>query len=485
MERKISQKQYKRHVQTVLLLVIAAAVALLVFFWAVQQAVEANVKQSVCRNVENQNKYFQMTLDIQYSYLEAAAGKVGLSKQLFSEDNMDLIRSITECTELDRVAIIDSSGESHYDNGEVKSVKERRYFAEGMAGSRTISDPLESKVSGQTRVILGVPIWKDGKTGGEVIGILGGSYDVSTLSQLLFGDIYGGKGNPFLAAKDGKIIAYGEESMESLKDKDNLFDFYSEMYGDTRAIVQMRRDFAAGKSGFLQIKKRTSIRNVAYEPFGYNGWMICYGVSSEDAEKDYRFISHYEMILLIVMVGLVLCMIFSFVNVNGVRQKELIKLASTDALTELHSKKSTEDQIQKWLSPENEALKGIQAFLIMDVDYFKEVNDNYGHTVGDEVLRQIGGCIKKVFRSTDIMGRIGGDEFAVFIKNVGSVENVEHKAVELAERIRQMTVPELADQRITCSIGVACYPKHGRTYLELFKHADMALYETKDRGRNG
>lgn len=114
---------------------------------------------------------------------------------------------------------------------------------------------------------------------------------------------------------------------------------------------------------------------------------------------------------------LVCLMILYIVRKNNQENKELVYTAQRDALTGLFNKQYTEEFINQVL--EDQQLPQLHAFLIMDVDKFKNVNDTYGHAVGDIVLEQFGKLLKSHFRGYDIVGRIGGDEFAVLMKNVG------------------------------------------------------------------
>ena len=95
---------------------------------------------------------------------------------------MDLIKSITKHTDFCGTALIEPNGDAHYDNGLIKNLSHRRYFKEVISGKRTLSDPLDSSISGSTRVVLGVPIYNSKH---KVIGALGGSYDVTALSLSL------------------------------------------------------------------------------------------------------------------------------------------------------------------------------------------------------------------------------------------------------------------------------------------------------------
>ena len=122
---------------------------------------------------------------------------------------------------------------------------------------------------------------------------------------------------------------------------------------------------------------------------------------------------------------------------------------------------------------------------MMDIDYFKQINDTYGHAVGDEVLQKIGHLLKSHFRSHDIVGRIGGDEFIVLMTNVHDRNAAISRISELHDQMHRLEISALQGKHLTCSMGICFSPENGTTYRELYLHADHALYETKRKGRNG
>lgn len=123
-------------------------------------------------------------------------------------------------------------------------------------------------------------------------------------------------------------------------------------------------------------------------------------------------------------------------------------------------------------------------FLILDIDKFKDINDTYGHSAGDAVLQRIGEFLRSQFREGDIIGRIGGDEFIILMKYVGS-RTIARKRVEaMLNEIRSMKHPELEGRPVTFSVGVVFSPESGSSFEELYKNADQALYQTKRSGRN-
>lgn len=151
--------------------------------------------------------------------------------------------------------------------------------------------------------------------------------------------------------------------------------------------------------------------------------------------------------------------------------------AQQDSLTNLYNKETTHNMICRFL--ETEGVEGVHGLMVLDVDDFKMINDTRGHLYGDAVLSTVSDKLRMLFRSTDIVGRIGGDEFLVFLKNVNSRAQMETQAAALLS-----TFANAPDYKITCSIGAAVYPEDGAGIGELFQNADTALYLAKKNGKN-
>lgn len=165
------------------------------------------------------------------------------------------------------------------------------------------------------------------------------------------------------------------------------------------------------------------------------------------------------------------------------RQMELIRIqANTDHLTGLSNRYACETQIKEYFDQDGKT--ELSAFLLIDLDDFKEVNDTFGHIAGDKALVYIGNALKQYFRSTDIISRFGGDEFVVFMKNIKE-ESVLFKLME--RLLKQLVfVYEDAQHRIElkASIGIAIAPKDGQQIETLYQKADKALYRIKNQGKN-
>lgn len=166
---------------------------------------------------------------------------------------------------------------------------------------------------------------------------------------------------------------------------------------------------------------------------------------------------------------------------NIEEEKKIQIQAVLDEMTRFYSKRETERLIETVLSG---TPGGRYAFFIFDIDNFKQANDCYGHRFGDFCIKEFSSIIRKHFREKDILGRIGGDEFAAFIP-VPDIGWARKKAGELAEALNTVIENQDRSWQMSVSIGVAVYPEAGTLFEELYGNADKALYETKIRGRNG
>lgn len=155
--------------------------------------------------------------------------------------------------------------------------------------------------------------------------------------------------------------------------------------------------------------------------------------------------------------------------------------AERDALTGLYNKTSSRRQIEEYLAtrPSTE----LAALLIIDADDFKHINDNYGHMFGDTVLSRISEEICHLFRNMDVISRIGGDEFLVFLRNIPDKALVQDRCQKLVNTLSQLFQDKLPGCGLSCSVGVALVPEHGTDYATLFLRADQALYQAKGRGK--
>lgn len=163
-------------------------------------------------------------------------------------------------------------------------------------------------------------------------------------------------------------------------------------------------------------------------------------------------------------------------------EKEIHFLAHNDPLTKLPNRNRFNEELDQLFAGQATS-RNCFAVMLIDLDHFKQINDVYGHMVGDQVLKVSAESIKKALRPGDFIGRLGGDEFAVIVPNLTSPDDAE----KIADRIKQSLVEGSLELprgvSIGASIGIAACPDHAKTADTLLRHADASLYDAKANGR--
>ncbi|MDD3339598.1 MAG: diguanylate cyclase [Lachnospiraceae bacterium] len=161
-------------------------------------------------------------------------------------------------------------------------------------------------------------------------------------------------------------------------------------------------------------------------------------------------------------------------------KQEIVAQSKQDKLTGILNKSAAERRCFAYLEEDS---TDACAMIVMDIDNFKGINDSLGHYAGDKILHMFGDAIRQAFRESDILGRIGGDEFLVLMKNCADYEQVEAKMSKLAEVFRY-NVTDKFNLEVTCSYGAILKGDEYIPYMPLFNMADKLLYRAKRKGKN-
>lgn len=166
------------------------------------------------------------------------------------------------------------------------------------------------------------------------------------------------------------------------------------------------------------------------------------------------------------------------------QNEQLQHLACHDGLTGLMTREFFNQMLGSALAQAKRHDKSF-ALMMLDVDHFKEINDTFGHLAGDRILQEMSSCLKQQLRSEDVIARLGGDEFAIFLADISHATMAGRVAKKILDAISELSVMiDGHEVLIKISIGIACYPQAGQSTHDLMKHADTALYQAKERGRN-
>ena len=159
------------------------------------------------------------------------------------------------------------------------------------------------------------------------------------------------------------------------------------------------------------------------------------------------------------------------------------ELAITDKLTGVSSRKYCLERLDEELQ-RSKKLKNSFSVLMVDVDHFKEINDHYGHLVGDVILKDIARVIKDNTRQIDLMGRYGGEEFLIILTET-AVDQARFAAERIRTAVENKSVTAYDEHlSVTISIGISSFPMHAIDVASLIDISDKALYKAKESGRN-
>lgn len=177
-----------------------------------------------------------------------------------------------------------------------------------------------------------------------------------------------------------------------------------------------------------------------------------------------------------------LCVMLTAKDIDAIKQQEqkLMVAARLDQMTMLLNRETSMEYIRQVLSNEHDRL---HVLFMLDIDNFKALNDTFGHQVGDEFLIALAKELKHSFRESDVVGRIGGDEFFALMRNVSEISQVERKANDILNVVNKVA-SNYSQVKVSGSVGISLYPGNGRTLDEMYAKADEALYEAKRGGKN-
>lgn len=162
---------------------------------------------------------------------------------------------------------------------------------------------------------------------------------------------------------------------------------------------------------------------------------------------------------------------------------EMMRKSECDPMTGVFNKSALAQRIREKLKTTEGIATGV--FLMLDVDRFKTINDTCGHPFGDMVLMRTAKLLLEHFRESDVVGRLGGDEFCVFFSGMRSRKQMEHCVAGICKAMREILPPEETRVKLSVSVGVALCKGVGRSFEEIYKEADTALYSVKNHGRDG
>lgn len=442
---------------------------------------EANAIDKVLKQAVMISSYYDGVLDSKISMARAVAGYCVQDEDIFDEKNIEYISSLKSSLNLNEVYLVKSGGDAMSSDGQIHKESFSDPMYEGILGE---ADSVLAKTAdnGEVYLLIAAPIRTDYERKGTVVFEL----KAREIEKVIDTPSY----NYSMIDNTGIIADHLETGSDFFTIGTNVF----EQMGGYRYVRNnsdmMRKNMSVGKSGYIEIASpQGDNRVIVYQPLKNYPCSILIAVNTlaiERSANDENAATRDIIMKILFSVGIFLGLIIMIYLVSKVastkENRELQNKAETDLLTDLYNKMSTERKIREYLDGEGRGKTNMMC--VLDVDNFKKINDTMGHAFGDEVLSTLGKRLKSEFRVTDIIGRMGGDEFVIFLKDVKDDTIISREANRVEEFFKNFQVGQYTKYSATASIGVSIYPKDAQDYDSLFKAADSALYTSKKRGKN-
>lgn len=388
----------------------------------------------------------------------------------------ELLGIASSAAGVETVLYSDSGGAAVDQKGNDLNIGKTAWFQEVLAGERSYIYAKEVE-----SVAVVKPVSADGGQGYLIL-----LYPMSQFADMLMNS--GFDSASFLAVVDleGNVLGASGSSTNSCLKGGNLFSALEPENKDNARVLRNR--IGNGSRGNLEMQTGSQFYVVTFVPLDSSRWDMVLGVSASYVERQAGYLrsnTKNMVVSLLVVIGVFFCIVMVINIVGKIRsnekKRELEDKADTDLLTGLSNKLATERKIKDYMAknPDKQSM-----MFLFDIDNFKKINDTMGHAFGDEVLRSLGVQIGAIFRASDIVGRVGGDEFMVFLKDITSDEDIMKEAGKVEVFFKSFQAGEYVKYKATASIGVAIFPQEGEDFETLYKAADQGLYKAKKRGKN-
>ena len=481
------ERQNKSAVVSWIVPSIVLAVAIFIMMFNFSSKSSSDASETISRNLIKASQEYGERFLHELETISNAANpfRVLLERnpELEEEHAVEMAEILYSCTNAYKVVFCDDNGQGINHSGEGVSIGNKEYFR-SIRQSDTVSYVYTEEESGDAGSGSVVVVQRVSRDSSIYYMLL--FYSMGNFDDLMTRSDY--DANSFLTIVDGegRILGSSGAKESNLLKNGNLLETIQPENAELTRTIQSRMD--NGSRGTTAVTVAGEGYTLAYVPFGANRWEVILGISQKyvDRQVSLQWQNTKRMLYyLIFAIFVFICMIV-VVNItskirSNEKKKELEDKADTDLLTGLTNKLATERKIKAYMAQNPNAQS---MMFLLDVDNFKKINDTMGHAFGDEVLRSLGQQITALFRATDIIGRIGGDEFMIFLKGVSDDEAIRKEAKKVENFFRNFQAGEYVKYAATASIGVAIYPQEGSDFETLYKAADQGLYKAKKRGKN-
>lgn len=458
-------------------IVILAAVYLFLAVWRfaivsadrINNQYEIRLKETGDQLSENISRHILTSV----SLLDAIGQGFGEYDDIHSKEAINNLISISPKTDFTRMWLTKEDGEAFSSDGLESDASGRDYLEDGLKGNSGISNVQNSRVNDEVNVVVYAPIYKGDNIPGLVIGI----YSLEELSDVLDIECFNDSGYSYIFDSDGNILVRSNHEDEILKGE-NILDYWNDVHIESNLTVDDIKDkLSNNEASIIRYNDGSEERMGYFCPVGVNDWYTFVSFPSDIVvtERNNTLVSAGILcVKFIIVVALVLLIRGYFKN------RKLKYLAEIDIMTGILNRGTAEKYMNNIIK---EHKNSTYALVLFDIDKFKQINDEYGHIAGDNLLKNVATIVKEEFGEDGLVGRLGGDEFIILADCKDNRDLILKRARAMAKRVSKLS-SLYNNLKLSISVGVAFSGVEGNDFNELYKLADERMYKIKKNGGN-
>ncbi len=444
--------------------------------------------QSSLENLEAQVKLQRNTINVAITSEESSLTYFASTIANSSDINAD-IKAYTNLFGFDsgfeNIFFIDSSAKGYDSKQDFFDLTKEEFYPLLQQG-KTVTSQIRFNELGSFLLIV-APVIKESQIFGYIVNEINTKYLDSYLSlsneDVLYSYIVDKLGNTITKRTNNYTILPNESFAQAMQK--------SQYFGGENFIssfAELEKTLSSSTEAFLDIAYGANARIGFVTPIGINSWSLVTfepsSVITDGISRIAEFVRGIAIALLIIILIALAYIAYVHAKIDEVVNnliEELTSRIDTDTLTRLFTKKETINRITNYLKYTYDI--HASALLLIDIDNFHVVNETFGEEYGDIILKDAAQRIKNCFRSSDIVGRMDGNQFAILMRNIKDENIVVVKANAVHNSLKDLTLGE-TNAYLTASIGVAYAPEHGIYYPDLMERADAAMFASKLRGKS-
>jgi diguanylate cyclase (GGDEF)-like protein len=427
------------------------------------------------------------SFDMMTNYLTEVSDLMSAREEFSFEDAYNELQNTMPDMPYFSIGVISKDGDIYGTAGEKLDIEKQDFLATNASESGvSITEPYRSSVTGSNMITMFSPIYNNN----EYIGNIFVTYYLETVQNLAYTDVLPEQTAVFLCnPHSGNYVSCSESDESPAGTWSNLRLIKNELichegYSFDEWLEAMKTDTKLDDN-ILNYTKDNIDYALAYINIGYmQNWNIIIRIPiTELSDTMQRFTTG-----VVVGAGLLVFATLFFLGSaywkEHKQKKKLQTLSDIDPLTGIINRRGFEGRIESLFSESSQSKPKQGIYIFFDIDYFKSVNDNYGHDAGDQVLCAVASNLSDAFASTGIVARVGGDEFNILVYEPLSVGEIDNIMATLRARLKDIHLADNTELPVSYSAGLAMYPNDALELKQLIDCADKALYHVKENGRN-